>query len=63
MKMRIDYRTCARSGQCFYMYPDLVRKGDDNLPRLQSPEVPEDKVSRARELVEVCPMEAILLED
>lgn len=59
LKMRIDYRKCARSGQCFYMYPDLVQKGDDDLPRLLNHEVPMEKRGRAEELIDICPMAAI----
>lgn len=62
MKLRIDYRQCARSGQCFYMVPDLVKKGDDDLPRLLQPTVPEELRAQAEELVDVCPMAAIHLE-
>lgn len=59
MRLRIDYRKCARSGQCFYMYPDLVEKGADNLPRLLSQTIASDKTERAEELIDICPMEAI----
>ncbi len=61
MKLEINYRKCARSGQCFYMYPDLVQKGPRDLPRPLNPEIGSDDVGRAEELVEICPMEAITL--
>ncbi len=64
MKLRVDYKLCARSGQCFYMYPELMKnmkKGERDLPQPRFPEVPETLRAQAEELVDICPVGAIQL--
>ncbi len=60
-ELTIDYRRCAKSGQCFYMFPEFVREGDHNFPHLKQGEVSAIQKARAEELVDICPVGAIRL--
>lgn len=62
-KLTIDLTICKKSGQCYYMQPDLVRRGPENLPNIIAAEVPADMADAAEELLDVCPTGAIDLVD
>jgi len=59
MRLTIDLRTCAKSGQCYYMHPELVRRADGNVPELISQEIPESLKEAAETLADICPTGSI----
>ena len=61
--LTIDLSICKKSGQCYYMQPELVRRGADNLPELVATDVSTDRMADAEELVDCCPTGAITLTD
>lgn len=64
MQLKIDLKTCAKSGQCFYMHPELVRRGDNNLPELIAETVPDALLEDAETLADICPTGSIaIIED
>lgn len=64
MRLRINYGTCAKSGQCYYMHPGLVKKGARDLPELVSEEIAEDQREDVEILIDICPTLSIeLVED
>ncbi len=64
MRLRINYQTCAKSGQCYYMHPGLVKKGAGDLPELVSEEISEEQREEAEILIDICPTLSIeLVED
>lgn len=64
MRLRIDLKTCAKSGQCYYMHPELVRRGKANLPELIAGDVPEALREDAETLADICPTGSIeIIED
>jgi ferredoxin len=62
MKIIIDYRRCAKSGQCFYTFPELICKGGQDFPIPARGCVSDGQHQRAKELVDICPMGAIRLD-
>ena len=63
MKLVVDYAKCQKSGQCFYMFADLVARGNRDLPKLLVDNITADQVEDAKDLVDICPAGAISLED
>lgn len=47
------------SGQCYYMYPELVRMKDDGYPEVIASRVANVSDETLRELIEGCPAMAI----
>jgi ferredoxin len=60
----IDQDKCLHSGQCGYLQPELFEINDDGSPTVLV-ETLEDEglIARAREAMEMCPSQAISLED
>ena len=63
MRLKIDYTKCTKAGQCYYMHPELVKRGTRDLPQLLLEDVGEDALDDAESLVDICPSAAITLED
>jgi len=63
MRLRIDLKSCAKSGQCYYMHPELVRRADGNLPELIAEHVPESLRVDAETLADICPTGSIQVLD
>ncbi|MGI9324700.1 MAG: ferredoxin [Pseudomonadales bacterium] len=60
--IEINLKKCIKSGQCCYMFPDLVRLREDGfpapLPQIANGHQAVD-LNRAEELVDTCPAMAI----
>ena len=68
MKLQIDLKKCARTGQCCYMHPELVRRGVDDWPEvIVEQSTPErstaEQIEAAAEVVDLCPQVAIVLRE
>ena len=63
MRIQIDLKKCKKSGQCYYMHPGLIQRGEGNLPVVIGAEVPANMEAAADELLDVCPTGAIDLAD
>jgi ferredoxin len=64
MRVEIDHQTCLRSGQCFYLHPQVFREGPDGFPLPVVDPVPPELREEAEEAAEICPSGAIqLIED
>ncbi len=67
MKIKIDYEKCFKSGECYYNHPELFRMGDDGFPVAVvdevDAEIDAEMLRHARQALEVCPSEAISLEE
>ncbi len=59
MPIRINLSRCVMSGQCYYMYPELVRMKDDGYPEVIASRVANVSDETLRELIEGCPAMAI----
>lgn len=63
MRVVIDRSVCLKSGQCFYMQPDIFEGDAEGGPviRVERPE--DEQLDKAREAIEMCPSQAIRLEE
>lgn len=59
MKIRIDLKTCQKSGQCFYTFPDWVTRAGDNAPLATEDAISEENIDNLQALVDCCPAGAI----
>ncbi len=63
MKVKVDFRKCTKSGECYYNYPDLFKVGGDGFPVVHHEALStENQTADARHAAEFCPSEAILTE-
>jgi ferredoxin len=62
-KLSVDYRACLKSGQCTYLHPELFKERADGYPDVLVPELPEDLREAAEDAAELCPGQAIVIEE
>ncbi len=64
MRVKVDLKKCTKSGECYYNHPSLFKVDDEGFPVIQmDPLVGEDMEIEAQQASEVCPVEAITVED
>lgn len=62
-RVEINERTCAKTGQCFYLHPEAFRKRPDDFPEPTAPSFPPDMRDALDEAAELCPTESITVID
>jgi ferredoxin len=62
MKVRVDAETCVSCGVCVDEYPELFEMPGE-VAVAKTEVVPEDMHDICREAVEICPVEAIIIEE
>ena len=62
MKIVVDMDLCADHGQCVYAAPEVFQL-DDNGKLVFKTEADESLRDRVEEAADVCPMQAITVED
>lgn len=60
-RIQIDLNRCTKSGQCYYLYPSLVRRGEDNNPVVAVEPLDAAQRADAETMVDACPTGAIEL--
>ena len=64
MRVKVDLKKCTKSGECYYNHPSLFKVDNEGFPVIQmDPLVGEDMEIEAQQASEVCPVEAITVED
>jgi len=64
VRISVDPRSCLRYGVCAMEQPDLFAlEDDDETARVLQNPVPDPLVARAEAVVDLCPMQALTLED
>jgi len=62
MKVRVDPDLCVRDETCVEICPEIFEmEGDVAVAKME--EVPEELEGACREAAELCPVEAILIEE
>ena len=64
MRVKVDLKKCTKSGECYYNHPELFKVDSEGFPVvLVDPLDSEDIKIEAQQAAEVCPVEAITVED
>ncbi len=64
MRVKVDLKKCTKSGECYYNHPELFKVDSEGFPVvLVDPLDSEDIKIEAQQASEVCPVEAITVED
>lgn len=64
MRVTVDLKKCTKSGECYYNHPALFKVDGEGFPVVQvDPLDDEDMRVEARQAAEVCPVEAIAVEE
>lgn len=64
MRITVDLKKCTKSGECYYNHPALFKVDGEGFPVVQvDPLDDEDMRVEARQAAEVCPVEAIAVEE
>lgn len=64
MRVTVDLRKCTKSGECYYNHPALFKVDGEGFPVVQvDPLDDEEMLIEARQAAEVCPVEAITVEE
>ena len=64
MRVKVDLKKCTKSGECYYNHPALFQVDSEGFPVSQmDPLEGEDMEIEAVQASEVCPVEAITVED
>jgi ferredoxin len=61
-KVHVDMNLCQSHGECAFVAPEIFELGDDDVLRWKE-EVDPSLRDKALEAVDVCPMQAIRVED
>lgn len=61
-KVHVDMNLCQSHGECEHVAPEIFELGDDDVLRWKE-EVDPSLREKALEAVDVCPMQAIRVED
>ncbi len=62
MKVRVDEDACVGDGSCVSICPEIFEM-DGEVVKTKLEEVPEEFVESCREAADVCPVEAIIIEE
>lgn len=64
MRVKVDLKKCTKSGECYYNHPSLFKVDSEGFPVIQmDPLEGEDMEIEAVQASEVCPVEAITVDD
>jgi ferredoxin len=62
-RVTINYTTCMRTGQCYYLHPEAFRRRDDDHPEPTAATFPPELRAALEEASELCPTESIVVTD
>jgi ferredoxin len=62
-KAEINYRTCMKTGQCYYLHPEVFRRREDDHPEPTQPTFSADLRDALDEAADLCPTESITIVD
>jgi ferredoxin len=62
-RVEINYRTCLKTGQCYYLHPEGFRQREDDHPEPVQETFPPELREALVEAAELCPTESITVID
>ena len=62
-RLVIDLEKCLNSGQCAYLQPELFELNDDGEPKVLDSNPAGELIAKANDAIEMCPAQAISLEE
>ncbi len=62
MRVRVDEDACVGDGSCVSICPEIFEM-DGDVAKTKMAEVPEELKASCREAADVCPVEAIIIEE
>lgn len=62
-KLILDEALCQRHGQCMGAAPEIMQFQDDGSMKVTLDVIPDDLVEAARDAVDMCPENALRLEE
>ncbi|MDA0365401.1 MAG: ferredoxin [Chloroflexi bacterium] len=62
-KVEINYRTCTKTGQCYYLHSEAFRRRADDHPEPTAAAFPSDQREALDEAADLCPTESITIVD
>lgn len=62
MKVTVDQELCIGDGSCVEVCPEVFELRDDGLAYVLQENPPKELHDKVREAVEVCPVEAIIID-
>jgi ferredoxin len=64
MKVKVDFKLCEKAGECYYNHPRIFTRNENGYPTIAVREIDdEDLLMEAREAIQVCPAQAISLQE
>ena len=61
LRVEINYQTCLKTGQCYYLHSEAFRPRDDDFPEPTEREYPEALREALEEAADLCPTQSISL--
>lgn len=59
MRLTVNYRTCLKTGQCYYLHPELFRQREDFYPAVLVERLDEGLRAAAEDAIDLCPSRSI----
>ena len=64
MQVTVNLKKCTKSGECYYNHPTIFKVDKDGFPVIQVDELETETLRlEAEQAAEVCPVEAIIVQE
>ncbi len=60
-RVKVNYETCLKTGQCYYLHPEIFRARDDDFPESVAPTFGEELREAMEDAAELCPTSSLLV--
>ncbi len=59
LRIEINYQTCLKTGQCYYLHAEAFRQKDDDFPEATKNEFPDEVREALEDAADLCPTQSI----
>jgi ferredoxin len=64
LRIEINYQSCLKTGQCYYLHGEAFRQKDDDFPEATEQQFPEAMREALEDAADLCPTQSIkIVED